>query len=151
MAAMSVSKIAIFSKGRKTVIRLFFWSVVKIKNFVPPLGGLCKSQAPICFYLSKVKLIPTPNPHFHRRPIRRRPKLAGVEVVIEALAGQQRFVGAVLDDLAVVNDQNLVGVADGAQAVGDDETGPAGHQAQHGLLDLFLGAGIDAAGRFVQD
>jgi hypothetical protein len=33
---------------------------------------------------------------------------------------------AQFDDPAVIDDQNLVGVADHAQAMGDDEAGPAG-------------------------
>ena len=46
---------------------------------------------------------------------------------------------------------HLVGVADGAQAVGDHEAGAALHQAQQRLLDARLGAGVDAAGGLVQD
>lgn len=49
---------------------------------------------------------------------------AGVEVAVAAGAGEQVGVGALLDDAAVVEDEDEVGVADGGQAVGDDERGP---------------------------
>ena len=60
-------------------------------------------------------------------------------------------MGALLDQLTVVDHQNLVGFADGAEAVGDDKAGASMHQPQHGLLDVLLGTGIDAAGGFVED
>jgi hypothetical protein len=41
-------------------------------------------------------------------------------LVVEVALGQQLLMRAVLDDLAMIDDQNLVGIADGAQAVGDD-------------------------------
>ncbi len=58
---------------------------------------------------------------------------------------------AALDHFTMVDDQDLVGVADSAQPVGDDEAGAARHQTQHGCLDLFLRARVDAAGHLVQD
>jgi hypothetical protein len=72
-------------------------------------------------------------------------------VVVEAAPVEQLLMIALLDDLAVVDDQHPVGVADGAQAVGDDKAGAAFHQAQQRLLDAGLGAGVDAAGGLVQD
>jgi hypothetical protein len=50
---------------------------------------------------------------------------------------------AALNDLAVVDHWDIVGLADGAQAVGDDETGPLPHQAQHRLLDFLFRWGWD--------
>jgi len=35
--------------------------------------------------------------------------------------------------------------------VGDHETGAPAHQPQHRFLNLHFGAGVDAAGRFIQD
>ena len=51
--------------------------------------------------------------------------LAHVEVVVKASGGEEGFVGAAFDDPAVVDDEELIGLADGAQAVGDDEGGSA--------------------------
>ena len=52
-------------------------------------------------------------------------ELAGVELVIEAALGQQFLMGAALDDLTVIDDQNLVGIPNRAQTVGGDEAGTA--------------------------
>ena len=60
-------------------------------------------------------------------------------------------MGPPLDNFAVVDDQNLVGVANRAEAVGDDKTGATGHEATHGFLDVIFGARIDAAGGFVEN
>ena len=58
---------------------------------------------------------------------------------------------ALLDDAAVAQDQNEVGVDDRGQAVGDDEARPAAHKAVHGLLDEKLRARVDIGRRLVED
>ena len=58
---------------------------------------------------------------------------------------------AAFHDLAVVEHQHLVGVADGAQPVGDDEAGAALPAALQGRLDQPLGARVHAGRGFVQD
>ncbi len=60
-------------------------------------------------------------------------------------------MGALLDDVAGVDNEDLVGVLDGAEAVGNDEAGLALHQAPDGLLYLALGVGVHVAGCFVED
>ena len=62
-----------------------------------------------------------------RRERRLRPELASVEVLVDPPLLEQLQVRAALDDLPLVDDQDLVGVADGGEAVGDDEAGPPGH------------------------
>ena len=74
-----------------------------------------------------------------------------VQVVVEAARREQLVVRAALDDLAVLERQHLVGVADGAQAVGDDERGPPVQQLLERVLDQPLGARVDRRGRLVQD
>ncbi len=71
--------------------------------------------------------------------------------MVKASLLQQFLVRALFDDLAVVDHHHVVGVADGAQAVGDDEAGASCHQAQQRFLDARLGARVHAAGGFVQD
>ena len=78
-------------------------------------------------------------------------KLTHVEVMVEALTGQQFIVRTLFDNFAVIDHQHLIGVADRAEAVGDDKAGASLHEAQERLLDARFGACIDAAGRFVQD
>src|SRR6187401_52194 len=66
-------------------------------------------------------------------------ELAFVQVGVEPAAREQRGVVALLDDRTVVHDQDRVGVADGREAVSDDEGGLAGPQAAHRALDQDLG------------
>ena len=60
-------------------------------------------------------------------------------------------MGAPLDDAALIQNHDAVGIADGGQPVGDDENRPALHQRVHAGLDLGLGVGIDGGGGLVQD
>ena len=60
-------------------------------------------------------------------------------------------MGALLDYIAVAQDQDDVGVADGREAVRDDEARAVGHEGVHGALDELLGAGVDVGGCLVQD
>src|SRR5713101_4436426 len=78
-------------------------------------------------------------------------KLAVVEVGVEAVLREQFLVGAFFDDRAVIHDQDQLRVADGGEPVGDNEAGSALHQLGHGPLNLHLGAGVDAAGRFIEN
>ena len=78
-------------------------------------------------------------------------ELGGVEPGVGAVGGQQLVVGALLDDVAGLHHQDQVGVADRRQPVRDDEARPAGAQRGHRPLDQHLGAGVDRAGRLVED
>ena len=56
-----------------------------------------------------------------------------------------------LHDVAVLHDQDHVGLLDGGEAVGHDEGGSSLHEGGEGVLDLQLGTGVDGGGRLVQD
>jgi len=58
---------------------------------------------------------------------------------------------AAFDDAAVFEHEDDIGVADGGEAVGHDEAGPAGEQLGQGALEAHLGERIDGAGGFIQD
>ena len=60
-------------------------------------------------------------------------------------------MAALFHDLAVLDDHDAVGVADGGQAVSDDEHRPTLHQRVHAVLDMLLSAGVDGGGGFVQN
>ena len=64
--------------------------------------------------------------------------LAADEVGIDAGLGDQRLVLALLDDFAVVQYQDLVGVAYGFQPVGDHQNGLVPGQGLDGLLQPIL-------------
>ena len=55
-------------------------------------------------------------------------------------------MAAALDDLALFQHQNGVGVADGGQAVGDHEDRAAADQAVEAALDKLFCAGVIVAG-----
>src|SRR6476659_5600833 len=73
------------------------------------------------------------------------------EAGVNAAVGHQLVVGAAFEDTAFFQDQDLVGVADGGEAVGDDEAGPAGEELGEGPLHADFGERVHAARRFVQD
>src|SRR5690606_29090159 len=69
-------------------------------------------------------------------PRRRQVAVLGLEqAVVHAPPGVQLVVGARLHDAAVVQDQDAVRAADGGQAVGHHEGGPALEQPPQRLLD----------------
>lgn len=58
---------------------------------------------------------------------------------------------AALGDPAGIQNEDTVGAAQRAHAVGDEEGGAAAHGAFHGLEDFVLGARIDGRGGVVED
>ena len=56
-----------------------------------------------------------------------------------------------LDDVAVVHDEDHVGVADGGKPVGDDKGSSSFHQVFHAFLDQDLGSCIDGRCGFVEN
>src|SRR5712692_3931150 len=74
-----------------------------------------------------------------------------VETVVNAAMAEQFLVRALLAQAAFVEDQNTLGVLDGAQAVRDDDGRAAGEQAVQRGADLQLSFGVHAGGGFVED
>ncbi len=60
-------------------------------------------------------------------------------------------MGSLLDDEAVLEDDDQIGVADRREAVGDHERGAPVQQAAERALDLLLGTDVDRARRLVED
>ena len=59
-------------------------------------------------------------------------------------------MGALLRDLAVVDDQNLIGILDGVQPVGNDKQSLSFDQFRNGFLDVTLVIGIYAGSRLIR-
>jgi hypothetical protein len=78
-------------------------------------------------------------------------ELAYIQVVEETALIEQLLVGTLFDNLPLVDHNHVIGIANGAQAVGDDKARPAFHQPQEGFLDARLGARVYRAGGFIQD
>src|SRR3954466_720400 len=74
-----------------------------------------------------------------------------VERGVEALPPEQLVVGALLDDPAVLEHDDQVGVADRREPVGDDEGGSVGEEDAERVLDLAFGADVDRGRRLVED
>src|SRR3954451_20402219 len=79
------------------------------------------------------------------------PVLVLVEAGVEAGQGEELFVAAGFGYVAVLEDDDLVGVADGGEAVGDDEGGAAFHEPVEGVEEEAFAFAVEGAGGFVQD
>src|SRR5579883_1559589 len=87
----------------------------------------------------------------YRREFQIPAELAHVEVVVEAAGAKELVVGAALDDLAIFERQHLVGVADRAQPVGDDERSPPVEELFQRFLNQPLGSRIHRRGSLIQN
>src|SRR5262249_32379148 len=71
--------------------------------------------------------------------------LAAPHVGVEAIARQELAMAAAFDDAAAVENDDLVGVDDGRQAMGDHQGGAAAAHLLQRALDLLLGARVERA------
>src|SRR5437868_6155968 len=76
--------------------------------------------------------------------------LAPPHVGVEAILRQQLGVAAALGNPAAVKHDDLVGVDDGRQPMGDHHGGAAAAHLFQRALDLLLGPGVERAGRLVE-
>lgn len=58
-------------------------------------------------------------------------------------------MGSLFDEFAFGNHEDLIGVTNGGEAVGDNERGAVFHQALEGFVDEAFGFGIEGGGGFV--
>jgi hypothetical protein len=77
-------------------------------------------------------------------------ELGPVQVGVQPPGREQFVVLAALADPAAVNDQDLVGLLDGGQPVGDDQRGPAGQGRGERMLDGDLRLGVEMRGGLVE-
>src|SRR6185295_15778089 len=75
--------------------------------------------------------------------------LGADETSIGAFAFLELVVGPALDDLAALQDDDLIGVPDGAQPVGGDQACAAA--PPEGLVDPAFGRGVQGAGGFIEN
>jgi hypothetical protein len=64
---------------------------------------------------------------------------------------QEFPVSSSLHDFPVPQNEDEVSIADGAQAVGDDEGRPPSHEVEHCVLDEALGVGVDVTCGFIKN
>lgn len=71
--------------------------------------------------------------------------------MVKALLFQQLAVRALLDDIAVLHDENAVGVADRGKAVRYDKARASLHHTGESVLNFQLGARVNGGRRLVED
>ena len=69
---------------------------------------------------------------------------------VATIGGHELVVAPALDDPTAVHDEDLIGVAHGRQAVGDDDDGATRRQAGQGPMNVPLGGGVGLGGGLVQ-
>ena len=72
-------------------------------------------------------------------------------IAILATFGHELSVSTRLADATMFDNDDQVGVGDGAEPMRDDKAGTAAHELGQALLNEPLAVGIEVAGRFVQD
>lgn len=73
------------------------------------------------------------------------------EIPVQTAGFHQFLMGAGLGDPAVRDHQDLIGIPDGVQPVGNDKQSLALAQLADGLLDVALVVGVHAGGGLVQN
>ena len=76
---------------------------------------------------------------------------AGVQLVVLALLRDQLVMRTTLDDVAMVEHHDHIGIAHGGQAVGDDEDRTALHQVIHTSLHNLFSTRINRGRGLVKD
>ena len=74
-----------------------------------------------------------------------------VELAVDAAAGQQLVVGALLGDDPVLDDEDAVGLENGGEPVRDHNVGAALHDSLQRVLNRVFGDRIQGGGGLVQD
>jgi hypothetical protein len=79
------------------------------------------------------------------------PVLFVIQLAIAAVHRQQLGVRAALDDFARLEHQNLIGAADGGQAMRDDKRRAPGPQPPQTILNHLFALAVQARGRLVEN
>src|SRR5579862_7505674 len=78
-------------------------------------------------------------------------QLLVIQVAVVAVQGQKFVVGAEFDDASAVQHCDAVGIADGGDAVRDEDGGAAAHHVAQMVENLVFGVSVDAGERVVED
>ena len=78
-------------------------------------------------------------------------ELVADEGEVSSAAGYELVVSTLLNDSSAVHEEDSVGVADGAEAVGGHDEGLAALQLEDAVGDTPLVGGIERGGGFVEE
>ena len=73
------------------------------------------------------------------------------EALVHAVLPDELLMRAALGNFSIFHNENLVGLLDGGQAVGNRDDRLAARKLRNGLLDEVLVFGVDARGRLIED
>lgn len=73
------------------------------------------------------------------------------KLLVQTILMNKLGMFSALDDLALLDHNNLIGMLDRAQPVGNDHRRPVLHQLHQRVLHKLLGFRIQRGGRLVQD
>ena len=76
-------------------------------------------------------------------------ELQAGEAGVEATLGRQRAMVALLNDLAMIHDDDAIGGAHGGKSVSDDDRRAIAHQPVERFLDQSLALRIEGRGRAI--
>src|SRR5690606_4134858 len=79
------------------------------------------------------------------------PRLIRIQLIIPPRVGNQFLVGAAFLDVALLDHEDLVGLADGAEAMGYDECGSAFHERGQALLDEGFAFCVEIGSGLIED
>src|SRR5208337_2526690 len=74
-----------------------------------------------------------------------------IEIGVITVAGNELVVRALFYDASLVEDGDGVGVADGGNAMGDEDGGASAHDFAEMVEDFIFGVGVDAGEGVVED
>ena len=72
------------------------------------------------------------------------------QLPVEPVSCHELGMVSAFDDAAVVEDDDLVELVEGNEAVGDDDSGPSFKKLQHQPHDPILGDGVEPRGRLIE-
>src|SRR6476646_5731424 len=87
----------------------------------------------------------------YRNHVSFQPVLPAVHAPVAFSKFAQRLVGPAFHDSSLLKNQDLVNLADGGEAMGDDEGGTVLHQKLQAVLNQLLRFRIEAGSRLVQN
>ena len=77
--------------------------------------------------------------------------LAIPQAGVDALLAEELCVGAALGDVALIEHDDLIGLDNGGQPVGDHQCRAVPRHLAKSVLDFLFGVAIERRGRFIQN